>query len=225
METTTRPLTAKERTDLARLTSPHGQLSAELLGGFTAFALLFMVGVWSVRFIAGPPQGATLAWIAAVTGSIALVVMLRVRRSVAPTFAHHRSLHAEDLAAGHAVCTTFEITDALRVEEFEDEGSQYYLALTDGRVLFVSGQWLYEYEDGEDEDGKPTPARFPCRRFTLERAAKSGLFLDLIPQGPAFPPSDTLPPFKDADHTAGTVPDDGDVLTVDFDSLRKRRAG
>lgn len=224
METTTRPLTAKERTDLARLTSPHGQLSAELLGGFTAFALLFMVGVWSVRFIAGPPQGATLAWIAAVTGSIALVVMLRVRRSVAPTFAHHRSLHAEDLAAGHAVCTTYEIEDALCVEEFEDEGSQYYLKLADGRVLFVSGQWLYEYEDGEDEDGKPTPARFPCRRFTLERAAKSGLFLDLIPLTPAFPPSGTLPPFTDDDHRAETVPDDGDVLTLDFESLRTRRA-
>ena len=141
METTTRPLTAKERSDLARLTSPHGQLSAELLCGFTAFALLFMVGVWSVRFVAGPPEGATLAWIAAVTGSIALVVMLRVRRSVAPTFARARNLHAEDLAAGHAVCTTFEITDALRIEEFEDEGSQYYLKLADGRVLFVSGKW------------------------------------------------------------------------------------
>jgi hypothetical protein len=111
------------------------------------------------------------------------------------------------------------------VEEFEDEGSQYYLALTDGRVLFVSGQWLYEYEDGEDEDGKPTSARFPCRRFTIERAAKSGLFLGLIPQGPSFPPSDTLPPFTDEQHGAGTVPDDGDLLSVDFESLRKRRAG
>ncbi|MEQ1891637.1 MAG: hypothetical protein ABL998_03770, partial [Planctomycetota bacterium] len=138
---------------------------------------------------------------------------------------HERDKHSADLASGHATCTTYEITDALQVEEFEDEGSHYYLKLTDGRVLFLSGQWLYEYEAGEDEDGEPTPARFPCRRFTVERAAKSALFLDMKPLAPAFPPSGTLPPFTDAEHRAGTVPDDGDLLELDFERLRARRAG
>jgi len=225
METSTRPLTPGERADLARLASPRSQVSAELLAGFTAFALLFLIGVWLVRFVAGPPQGAALAWIAAGAGTLALVVVLRVRRGVGPLLDRARQLHADDLASGQAICTTYEIEDALRIEELEDEGSQYYLKLADGRVLFLAGQWLYEYEDGEDENGQRTPARFPCRRFNVERAAKSGLFLDLRPLGPAFEPSGTLRPFTSDEHRAGSVPNDGDVLAVDFDSLRQRRAG
>lgn len=225
MPTTTRPLTPQERTDLARLASPRAQLSAELLSLAVAFMFLFALGAGGARVLTGPPQGATLAWIAAGAAPVALALILHGRRSVGPLLARERDKHAADLASGQATCTSYEITDALRVEEFEDEGSHYYLKLADGGVLFLSGQWLYEYEQGADDDGQPTPARFPCRRFTVERAAQSGLFLDLIPHGPAFPPSDTLPPFNDADHAAGTVPDDGDLLELDFERLRARRAG
>ena len=77
---------------------------------------------------------------------------------------------------------------------------------------------------GEDEDGQPTPARFPCRRFTLERAAASGLFLELTPLGPAFAPSGTLAAFTSEDHHAGRVPEDGQILDLDFEALRARLA-
>ena len=225
MESRTRPLTAKERTDLARLASPRAQYWGEFLSFAVLFMIAFALGMWGVRLASGPPQGRTLAWVAGSAALLALTLLLYGRRRVAAALRREHERHAEDLAHGHATCTTYEITDALRVKEFEDEGSAYYLKLTDGRVLFLAGQWLYEYEEGEDDDGKPTPARFPCRRFTIERAAKSALFLDLEPLGPALPPSGTLPPFTDEDHEAGTVPDDGDLLTLDFDSLRERRAG
>jgi hypothetical protein len=44
------------------------------------------------------------------------------------------------------------------------------------------------------------------------------------PARPRLPSSGTVPPFTDADHRAETVPDDGDVLPLDFDSLRTREA-
>jgi hypothetical protein len=225
METTSRPFTPKERADLARLASPRAQLSAELLSLAVAFLFLFAFGAVGARVVFGPPQGITLAWIAAVAAPVAVGLILHGRRSVGPILARERVKYTADLASGQATCTTYEITDALRVDEFEDEGSHYYLKLAGGGVLFLSGQWLYEYEVGEDDDGKPTPARFPCRRFTVERAAKSGLFLDMKPLAAPFEPSGTLPPFEDGDHRAGTVPSDGDVLGVDFESLRRRRAG
>ena len=44
METTTRPLTPKERADLARLASPRAQLSAELSSLAMAFVFTFAFG-------------------------------------------------------------------------------------------------------------------------------------------------------------------------------------
>ena len=40
----------------------------------------------------------------------------------------------------------FHARRAFQVEETEDEGSNYFLELANGRVLFISGQMLYEYE-------------------------------------------------------------------------------
>jgi hypothetical protein len=224
MSSSTRPLTSSERAALARLASPRTQLGSELLATAVVFALVFMVAVWVTRFVAGPPRGTTLAWLAAGAALPALAVLVMVHLGVTPAFAAERAKHAEDLRLGLATRTTYEVRDALKVTEFEDEGSSYYLALAGGGVLFLSGQYLYEFEAGEDENGQPTPARFPCRRFALERAAASGLFLALEPLGPPFEPSGTLPSFSDADHHAGGVPSDGDRLAVDFESLRTRRA-
>ncbi|MEZ5387371.1 MAG: hypothetical protein R3F13_17815 [Prosthecobacter sp.] len=40
----------------------------------------------------------------------------------------------------------FRACRAFQVEETEDEGSNYFVELEDGRTLFISGQFLYEYE-------------------------------------------------------------------------------
>jgi hypothetical protein len=111
-----------------------------------------------------------------------------------------------------AVCTTYDVVEALRVREFEDEGSSYYLRLSDGRVLFLTGQYMYEYEDER---------AFPCTRFTLERAPESQLFLALTELGPPLAPSAILPPFTEAELRAG-LPADGALLELDFESLRAK---
>ena len=225
METTRRPLTADETRDLRRLCSRKDELTNDVVSTLFVFMLVFGVGTLLVRWISGPPGGATLAVLAAIAASLALWALVTVRRGIGRVLAQARSQYARDLAAGQAECSTYEVVDALRVEEAEDEGSAYYLKLADGRVLFLAGQYLYEYEAGEDEDEKSTPARFPCRRFTLARAPESRLFFDLTDLGAPFPPSGTLPAFTTDEHRAGSVPRDGAVLTLDFERLRTKRAG
>jgi hypothetical protein len=46
----------------------------------------------------------------------------------------------EDLESSFAKVTTCFVTDAINVEEFEDEGSHYYLLLEDGPVVFPAGR-------------------------------------------------------------------------------------
>lgn len=205
---------------LARLASPWADFRSDALSVAMMFAIVFAVGVWVARLTLGCAEP-LLGWIAAVAGAIAVACDLYMHRSAGKAFAAVRAAYTRDLAAGTAVRTTYEVVDALSVEEYEDEGSAYYLKLADGRVLFLQGQYLYEYEAGEDDDGRPTPARFPASRFTIERTAESGLFLDLSDLGALLVPSGKLPVFTSADYRAGAVPRDGAVLTVDFESLQR----
>lgn len=54
---------------------------------------------------------------------------------------------------GLLVSSDFQARRAFGVREFDDEGLHYFLELADGRVLFLSGQYLYDYEPIEDDLG------------------------------------------------------------------------
>jgi hypothetical protein len=75
---------------------------------------------------------------------------------------------------------------AFQVEEFEDEGSHYYIELDDGGVLFLSGQYLYEYEPVFRRDRLERPRSFPCTRFSLRRHQEDGHLVDIRCEGPAW---------------------------------------
>jgi hypothetical protein len=47
---------------------------------------------------------------------------------------------------GLLVLQSFRACRAFQVDEFEDEGSHYYVELEDGAVLFLTGQYLYKCE-------------------------------------------------------------------------------
>lgn len=211
-----RPLTVEERRALARLSSPGAAMGNVLVSTAFVFLLVFGGSTAIARVFFGPPQGERLAWLAGLAGAVALWSLMAMLRGPARILSAERERLARDLAGGQASVTTYEAVDALRVEELEDEGSAYYLKLADGRVLFLSGQYLYD----DEEEGT-----FPCRRFTLERAPESRLLLGLIPAGPPLPPSGSLPAFTPEQHRAGLVPADGDVLALDFERLRPQRAG
>ena len=70
-------------------------------------------------------------------------------------------------AAGLIESTDYRATRAFEVKEFEDEGPHYFLELDDGRVLYLSGQYLYEYEPRTGKS--PKPRQFPCTDFIVRR--------------------------------------------------------
>lgn len=220
MTTSTRPLREDERRSIAGLES--WSLIPELLfPALFVFLITFFVGVGIERALDVYCElGST--WPTIIGAVAALGLALYIYRISEPWQSKEREVHARDLAAGVAVCSTFDVVDALRVEEFEDEGSGYYLKLADGRVLFLQGQYLYEYENGEDEEGAPVHARFPADRFTVERTSASGIVLGVTDFGRLIPVSGVLRSFTPEEHEGHTVPQDGEILAVDFETLRHR---
>jgi len=142
-----------------------------------------------------------------------LVGYLYLRRLFARAAAADRSSRRRDREAGEVDEAQFEIVDAIEVAEEEDEGRHFYLRLADGRVLFLSGQYLYE----------PVAAqRFPAARITVIRAPTSGVVLSMRPEGAFLAPSAVRPSFSERGHARWRVPDDGEILVTDFDRLRGR---
>ena len=109
--------------------------------------------------------------------------------------------------------TVYEVVDAIKIEEYEDEGSNYYLKLKDGGVLFLSGQYLYDVED---------ESKFPSSRFKIVRTTgTSKTLLDIECLGAYIAPSAVLPAFSKDRLKAGEVPGDGEILQVPFETLSK----
>jgi hypothetical protein len=119
---------------------------------------------------------------------------------------------------GLLVSTSFQIIRSLQVEELEDEGSHYFLQLTDNRVLFLSGQYLYDYEPLDD-----IPRTFPSSAFTVRRHKDEGFAVDIICQGEVLEPEACAPAFDAQDFSEGKVPQDGQILAVDFNQIKAER--
>jgi hypothetical protein len=112
-------------------------------------------------------------------------------------------------------------TRAFQVEEFEDEGTQYFIELEDGSVLYLCGQYLYDYEPMEG--ARRQARRFPCTAFTVLRDKRDGLIIDVICEGAVLEPECEVPPFSVVDHESGRAPADGDVITDrGFDQLKRQ---
>jgi hypothetical protein len=58
---------------------------------------------------------------------------------------------AELQVKGLLLSESFKARRAFQVEEYEDEGSHYFIELADSSVLFLTGQYLYEYEEITDD--------------------------------------------------------------------------
>jgi hypothetical protein len=200
-----RPLTAAERSSLTKLGSRREELINHFSGVGCTFMLLFAAAAWIVR-LAGWNQD-VLPGLALVLLCVALLVMWRTQRTSPSWSAPYR----EDLGRNQVELATFDVVDAIRVEEAEDEGSQYYLRLADGRVLFLAGQYLYDVE----EEG-----RFPSTRIRTTRGTASRLLFEIECPGEPLEPSSTRRSFSREEHRSGLVPADGEMVEANFDQLR-----
>jgi membrane protein implicated in regulation of membrane protease activity len=206
MDESFRPLEPEERRILERLSTTRPQGGARF-GAFLAF--LITLGVLLIVSPASWQVGARSLLPVPVALAVAWVVFRRLRRGERDSGWLERI--ERDLAGGQASVTRARVTDAVNVEELEDEGSSYYLRLDDGRVLFLSGQYLYDVE----EEG-----RFPSAVVSVVRAPATRIVFDVTCEGAPIQPSSRRPPFTDAEYEGGRVPEDGAVLNVDFATLR-----
>ena len=109
---------------------------------------------------------------------------------------------------------------AFGVEEFEDEGSHYFIELEDGGVLYLNGQYLYEYEP----IGSKQPRTFPCTEFTILRHKDEGWVLDLQCRGSVIEPELVASSFSKSDFKAELTPTDGEIIRDrTYDQIKSER--
>jgi len=165
LTTTYRSMTAEERAELRR--------------GVTAAPtpLPVWVGVWAL-FVVLPWLGLlmfkrehnTAVLFFCTVGILAYAVIERgwKRWVKKPPAASQR-----DLAEGNVEVVHVETNGAAEVEEIEDLGLNFFLEIGESKLLFLSGQYLYDvaYEIGKDEVERP--GRFPNTKFELVRVPHS----------------------------------------------------
>ena len=116
-----------------------------------------------------------------------------------------------ELKNGFASVEEFEVTDAVRVQEYEDNGYAFYLKLIDRRVLYLTGQCLYEITDQRE---------FPCSALKVTYTSMSRYVLTVECGGNYIAPKWILPSATIKEYEAGAIPDNGSVMDIDFEALK-----
>jgi hypothetical protein len=208
-----------------------GELVRLVLAGLFVFVGLLVAGLapvylfgdrfppymWIVFIVLGPPYILLL-------GAAALFLFssrLHAPHPFESAEAWRRRLEEHDMIVEEC----FRATRAFAVEELDDEGSTYFMELEDGRVLFLTGQYLYDYEPIEDDPEFNQPRSFPCTEFTVRRHREAGYVVELVCTGEPFEPELTVAPFWKEVFRKGGVPNDGEIIANrSYEELKKLHA-
>ena len=198
-------------------------------GIFVYASMLLLVGAlgsWNA-FDRAPPWLVGLGIAVFMIGMVVLSAWLFNRRGAGAFGGKTAEEHIRELEeAGQIESTTFRARRAFGVEESEDEGLHYFLELADGRVLFLSGQYLYDYEPTSDDPDANQPRSFPCTEFTVRRHKAERYVLDILRGGAVLEPEIVAPPFRRSAWRTKRVPEDGQVIAdATYDELKREHAG
>ena len=208
IRTHTRPMTAEERGSLEEVNKGIGSLESDFhsAGCVMAVTALALIGILYLFGIRGAfEQEYYAAAPALVIGVIVFIVMRRKSRKLRAADPIQK-----DLVDGVLIETTYTATSAIRVTEAEEEGDNYFIRLQDGKVLFLSGQYLCD-----DVEAK----RFPCTEFVITTTRHSGMTSKIQCRGKYISPEKTLPPFSDSDWKRGRVPEEFTIVKTSWDDL------
>lgn len=195
---------------------------------FVFIAVLATLGELDARFPNEPSPWWTAPLIGLViVASIVVATIIFNYLDDGPNF-DRKSLaeHIAELeAAGLLVQETFQATRAFRVDEFEDEGLHYFIELSDRRVLFLSGQYLYDYEPITRYPTTKQERSFPCTEFEVLRHKEAGYVLHIQCAGTVLEPECSCAPFIDEDFERGTgIPEDGQIISDrTYESIKQER--
>ena len=201
-------------------------MRALLAGLFVFSAMLATVGVISANYPGDKwPWWTIPAPFAVLLVSSALALYVFNGRGYRPNFP--RRGHAERIADldSHGLLErqSFRALRCFQIDAFEDEGVHYYIELDDGRVLLLSGQYLYDFEPITDDPEVNQPREFPCGEFEVLRHKTSHYVLDILCKGVVLEPELRLPPYSMADMKRG-VPEDGEIISNrSYDEIKRER--
>lgn len=109
-----------------------------------------------------------------------------------------------ELAENKVEVWHFEANDAIKVEEFEDEGVGFFIKLSEDKILFLQGQYLYDVEEKK---------KFPNTKFSIVRTPRSRIVLNIQCYGDYLTPSRTRKFFVVRDYKEDRVPKDGQIIS------------
>jgi len=113
---------------------------------------------------------------------------------------------------------------AFQVDEFEEEGSHYFIELANGDVLFLTGQYLYDYEPLKGRTSTTRLRFFPSTEFTIRRHKEKGFAVDISCQGEVIEPEVLAPWFDEEDFRKNLIPEDGAILREKtYDQIKNER--
>jgi hypothetical protein len=176
------------------------------LGGGAIFFVI-VAAMLAILFLL-PPYGRPLVWLAPPAFVASLLLLIAGTKWF---FFDPRSLEEVE-KNGLLETINYRAQRAFQVEEYEDEGSHYFLELEDGSVLYLNGQYLCEYEPLNDDPELNQPRQFPCTEFAIRRHKKKGYAVDILCSGTVIEPEITAPPFDREAYRRKAVPEDGQII-------------
>jgi hypothetical protein len=175
-----------------------------ILFGFAVAGLLLSVA--PAGLIKGLGFGISIVQLILLLGFVGgFGVGIAVLRKGRAFFEQKRAAYRRDLTTPEVEVLHCTATDAVKVEEVEDEGPGFFLQVEDSQLLYLQGQYLYELEEKR---------LFPSSIFEITRARYSGLVLGISCLGDPISPR-TRGPFTDDEY----IPAAGELLTARLNSL------
>jgi hypothetical protein len=198
-----------------------------ILAALFVFVCLVTIGIFIASFKNQPPPWwAILASVLMMLISLPAALVLFNNKTHRPRF-RRRSLEeivVELEASGSLERRSFQAKRSFAVEEYEDEGLHYFIELADGHVLYLEGQYLYDYTAIDDDPDINRPRSFPCTEFEILRHKDEGYVLDIVCGGSVLEPELTTAAFTREEVRRG-LPEDGQVIADrSYDSLKQERA-
>jgi hypothetical protein len=187
-----------------------------------AAALVVLIGVFGVLGLSLLLPQRYPAWLIASPAVASLLVFLVIAMVLFNGSLIGKRLDKDGVrkleSEGLIVSTAYRARRAFEVDELDEEGLHFFIELDDRSVLFLSGQYLYDYHS---EDQHRT---FLFTAFAVRRHRTKGWVVDILCQGAVLEPEVVAPPFDANDFGTDSIPGDGQIITdKSYDHLKDER--
>jgi hypothetical protein len=203
-----RPLTSKELANFAGHIGVHRGVTRTLIFLLSTVFAMGILSAFSIMIAHSLPQKVEEELIASFLLPSIAVALLIDRKTKCPP---HSKKFLGEFKQGAGIVRSYDVIEAVRVREFEDNGYAFYLKLKDGGALYLMGQYLYEPTDQK---------RFPSTELELVYSPISRLVLGLTCKGSYLEPVCELPAPIRGDFESRKIPESGSVVAMDFEALK-----